>query len=130
MVYIVPKYSTYSIGGYDPEYSWSRDSTDGHVEGAELSEHRDYDGFEVEGSGPFYAVVVGYSTGDTFGNDFTACVPFASTDREEANAWAERVNPNGVRDDDRGYYWPWVGYFEQLRSVEVYSVVDTYRKVW
>lgn len=129
MAYIVPKYSTYSTGGYDPDDSWSRDSTDGHVNGAELSEHRDYDGFEVEGSGPFYAVVVGYMTGNTFGSDFTACIPFASADKEEANEWAERVTPSGVTGSDRTY-WPWVGYFESLRTVEVYSVGDTYRKVW
>lgn len=130
MAYIVPKFTRYSTGGYDPTDSWSRDSTDGSVSGAELSEHRDYDGFEVEGSGPFYAVVVGYMTGDTFGSDFTACVPFASSDKEEANKWAERVYESGVYNDDRSYYWPWVGYFESLRSVEVYSVGDTYRKVW
>lgn len=128
MAYIVPKYSTYSIGGYDPDDSWSRDSTDGSVNGAELSEHRDYDGFEVEGSGPFYAVVVGYMTGDTFGSDFTACIPFASADKEAVNDFAERVSPQGVTDSD--HYWPWVGYFESLRTVEVYSVGDTYRKVW
>lgn len=128
MAYIVPKFTTYNTGGYDPDDSWSRDSTDGSVNGAELSEHYDYDGFEVEGSGPFYAVVVGYMTGDTFGSDFTACIPFASTDKEEVNDFAERVNPQGVTDGD--CYCPWVGYFEQLRTVEVYSVGDTYRKVW
>lgn len=129
MACIVPKFTRYSIGGYDPEDSWSRDSTDGEVTGAELCKHNDFDGFKVDGDGPFYAVVVGYTTGDTFGSDFTACVPFASEDREEANEWAERVNQSGVEGSDKTY-WPWVGYFEALRTVQVYLVGDTYRKVW
>lgn len=125
---IVPVYMTYNAGGKVDNDPWSRDSTDGHVTGAELSEHRDYDGFTVEGTGPFYAVVVGYLTGDTFGYDFRACVPFASSILEEANEYASRVNENGVEGSDD--YCLWVGYFERLQSVEVFEVSNRFRRLW
>lgn len=76
-----------------------------------------------------YVVVVGYTSGDTFGRDggHTAVVDAfteanAAEDLMEAVAdnkdGAYQMTHNGVE-----YYCPWVGYFEHMEEVNVWEVV-------
>lgn len=76
-----------------------------------------------------YVVVVGYTSGDTFGRDGGhTCVLDAFTDPDKAKALMDavaetkqdsdyRLTHNGVE-----YYCPWVGYFEHMEEVNVWEV--------
>lgn len=137
-MYITAIYETHNVGGYDPDDSWSRDSTDGRVLGAKVIEHKDYDAVAYTGDGPVYAVIVGYTTGNTFGHDFRAVVVDVFGDKTDAEDLADTIrrlygNYNHSKTytfEHKGkeYDADWVGYFESLQSVGSY-LVDT-DKVW
>lgn len=91
-----------------------------------------FDSVEVpdwkEGTDTIYAVVVSYSTGDTFGRcEGCLAIPIAFVDVKEANAIAKQIDQESKQgvDGDRfqdptyGFYKSWTGYFEHKNGVEV-----------
>jgi len=111
---------TYSIGGYDPEDSWSRDSTEGscYVTGATIVEKDGYDTLgveeEISQGDTIYLVWAEYTTGDSFGRDggnYELLEVF--TDKQTA---CDRVTH---WENITGYSVPWNGYFECLDGVNV-----------
>lgn len=111
---------TYSIGGYDPEDSWSRDSTEGscYVTGATIVEKDGYDTLGVEediSSGDtIYLVWAEYTTGDSFGRDagnYELLEVFT-----DAQAACDRV---AYWENISDYSVPWIGHFESLDGVHV-----------
>jgi hypothetical protein len=137
----------WSTGGYDPEDSWSRDSTDGtwSIDGYRESTGK-YGDFVYVGSTdlPVYVIAVGYSTGDSFGRDGGQYEILAATnDEEKAKNLVLKLN----KDLSEGYKWTtgneignqvtfiddegkeetiytgtWKGYFEGCDSIEYYEV--------
>ncbi|AVD99299.1 hypothetical protein SEA_BILLNYE_116 [Streptomyces phage BillNye] len=82
---------------------------------------------EAEPGDTVYAVIVRYSTGDTFGREegLAICLDvFTDADKAEELAKAARevdefrMTVNGVE-----YYVSWVGYFEHLEDVVVEELV-------
>jgi hypothetical protein len=139
MYCIIPEYKEWNVGGEDPNDSWSRDSFDGEVTGVTVSSTKDYNGVGVE-SLPAYAVVVGYTTGDTFGHNFTATVVDAFETYEEAQGLAQEIDrvygvweygtrkPYEFEFNGKEYYASWNGYFEHLESVDVFPVEQRFSK--
>jgi len=89
-----------------------------------------FDSVEVpdwkEGTDTIYAVMVHYSTGDTFGRcEGCIAIPIAFVDLNEANAVAKKIDQESKNSDDRfsdptyGFYKSWTGYFEHTDGVEV-----------
>jgi len=125
----------------DVPYSY-RGSTNGRVTNVtaavsnQAQAHRSYRGGEslvkempdVSAGDTVYVVVVGYTSGDTFGRDggHTAVLD-AFTDPQGAEELMEaaadnrsdyKMTVNGVE-----YYCPWVGYFEHQEECHVWEVV-------
>ncbi len=77
-----------------------------------------------------YAVIVRYSTGDTFGREegLAICVD-VFTDEAKADALAEVIRDHGsdgefrINHEGVEYYCSWVGYFESLEDVLVETLV-------
>jgi len=84
-----------------------------------------------------YAVVVEYTTGDSFGRDGGQSVVLDFfTDPQEAADLAQRATDHDYNKDGFGfeyngkdYYTSWCGYFESLDSIQVWDVVirDKYK---
>jgi hypothetical protein len=132
--------TSYNVGGHDQNDEWSRDSSEGDywVTGVRLS-----GGFrDVVESAPgetfkegdeVHVVYVVYTTGDTFGSDGGHSSLLVATKDIEialaAEAWAKKVNDFGTCDEEwaRGMKSPpypaWVGYFERLDAVRIFSGV-------
>lgn len=77
-------------------------------------------GFETELEPPFYVIYATYTTGDTFGSNFDArivgvCKEFA----EATELMDEAENFTGYGELSNGFYVPWTGYFESLKSLDV-----------
>jgi hypothetical protein len=80
------------------------------------------------GTDTVYAILVHYSTGDTFGRT-EGCIdiPIAFVSVEEANKVAKEINSfdkrsntdDQLRDPKYGFYKGWTGYFESMTGVEV-----------
>jgi len=74
-----------------------------------------------------YAVIVRYSTGDTFGREDgqTVCLDvFLDKSRaEELAEAAQRADEFRMTVNDVEYYVGWVGYFESLEDVSVETLV-------
>lgn len=85
---------------------------------------------DVNAGDTVYAVVVVYTTGDSFGRDGGQTkVLDAFTDPAEAAALAQRATEHDSNKDGYGfqhngvdYYTPWCGYFESLDSIDVWDV--------
>lgn len=77
-----------------------------------------------------YAVIVRYSTGDTFGREdgLAICID-VFTDKAKADSLAQAVESHGDNGEFRmhhegiEYYCSWVGYFEHLEDVLVEELV-------
>jgi hypothetical protein len=74
-----------------------------------------------------YVVVVGYTSGDTFGRDggHTAVLDaFADPDMAEELMEAAAENTDEYKMTFKGveYYCPWVGYFENMEEINVWEV--------
>jgi hypothetical protein len=93
----------------------------------------DSHGKDIPGAGAgdtLYAVVVEYSTGDTFGRDGgQSKVLDFFTDPEEAAALAQRATEHNYGTDGFGfdhngehYSTLWCGYFESLDSIDVWDI--------
>lgn len=109
-----------SLGGFDPDDSWSRDSTDGTVtvHGARRVDKDRYGTLSVAGDiaagTPVFLVWAQYSTGDSFGSDGGQYELLeVLTDKTAAEARAAFYR--SVTD----YSVPWNGYFENLDFVRV-----------
>lgn len=103
-----------------------------YLESAERSYYGDGHGKEIEGAkrgDTVYAVVVEYTTGDTFGRDGgQSKVLDVFTDPKEAADLAQRAEDHDYSTDGFGfehngvdYYTPWCGYFESLDKIEVWE---------
>lgn len=84
---------------------------------------------EVSPGDTLYVVVVGYTSGDTFGRDggHTAVLD-AFTDADAAEELMEAAVENRDREykmvhNGVEYYCPWVGYFENMEEINVWEVV-------
>lgn len=111
---------TYNIGGYDPEDSWSRDSTEGscYVTGATIVEKDGYDTLGVEEDisrgDTIYLVWAEYTTGDSFGSD-GGNYELLEVFIDKQMAWDRVSYWENISD----YSVPWNGYFEYLDGVRV-----------
>ena len=138
-MFIVPEYTETLVKDRDPTDRWSGREYTGKVTGATIDPHGGYHGVEVEGDGPWYAVVVGYKTGDTFNTGFAAVVVDAFQNAAEANALAEFLDKEysdwyrtrqysstggTFTFNGKEYYPAWTGYFEHFVSVGVYAVSE------
>jgi hypothetical protein len=121
-------------------YSW-RGATNGRVSNVTAAEsgreasHRNYgseslvkDMPDVAPGDTLYVVVVGYTSGDTFGRDggHTAVLDaFTDADAAEelAEAASENVSDYQMTHNGVEYYCPWVGYFEHMEECHVWEVV-------
>ncbi len=104
-----------------------------YLEETERQYYGDGHGKVIEGAAPgdtVYAVVVEYTTGDTFGRDGgQSKVLDVFTDAAEAAALAQRAEEHNYNTDGFGfthngvdYYTPWCGYFESLDKIEVWDI--------
>jgi hypothetical protein len=133
---------TKSVGGYNPDDSWSRDSSEGGISAVHArtlregeDEHSYYYGMSWQGEldvlpgDTVFAVVAAYTTGDTFGYDggnAQVLDAFVYDDRAKAyelQKAAEKATYGGFTFYGKEYYPNWVGYFESLDSLQVYPVV-------
>lgn len=133
---------TENLGGYDPEYRWSRDSThtENTVTGISIP-RKSYDkdlcvDFEVKEGVTYYLLWADYETGDSFGRDSgqTEWVAlYESKDIAEKAANILRDNYDNKRNQyevtipltenkEMSFYIPWKGYFEHLNYLEVTPV--------
>lgn len=121
-------------------YSY-RGSTNGRVTNVTAAEsgreaaHRNYgseslvkDMPDVAPGDTLYVVVVGYTSGDTFGRDggHTAVLDaFTDTDAAEdlMDQAAENRSDYKMVHNGTEYYCPWVGYFENMEEINVWEVV-------
>lgn len=116
----------WSTGGYDPEDSWSRDSTDGTVSILSAVKVKDYEydtlctENSIEVGDVVYLVWAQYSTGDSFGQDGGQYELLEICMSREA-ATERKKYYEGVTD----FSVPWSGYFENLDFVEVQSFIVT-----
>lgn len=120
MVHVGVRYHTYiSRKPYDD--GWDRGDTSGSIDGVFISERdydRSYSGMDTDLEPPFYVVYASYTTGDTFGNDFAACVVGVVKEESEAIALSDEARDfSGFGSLSNGFYVPWNGYFESLISV-------------
>lgn len=135
---------THSTGGYDPEDSWSRDSThtDWTFTGLFTCDPNNYYGseaFEVDAEvgDVLHCVCVIYSTGDSFGTDTGDRCNVIGVYKTLEEAWAvkklieadahtrfeygESGNHVTLPDGAKLYTGSWKGYFESLDRVTVDS---------
>lgn len=141
-----PKYSkvyvrcdlAYSTGGgalSDEMYS-ERETEYRHYEVEDFFLLKRPEGFGIDpvivpdwkdGTDTIHAVIVHYSTGDTFGRS-EGCIdiPIAFVSVEEANKVAKEINcfdkkskNEQFQDSKYGFFKSWTGYFEYLEGVEV-----------
>lgn len=126
---------TESTGGYDPEDSWSRDSTDTtwSFSGVYVAENPKYwEDLEIDISDDMkdkelYCVVAVWSDGDSFGNDIgrNAEIISCHIDKDEAIAASKVLEEENCEGKDLGCgykapsYLPWDGYFESLDYIEI-----------
>jgi len=133
-----------NVGGYDPDDPWSRDSTVGGVSGATARTLRDGEDessyfygeawqgdLDAKRGDMVYAVIVGYTTGDTFGTDggnAEVVDVFADADREKAYDLADAIEGfqkgsfGQFESHGKEYYYNWSDYFGGLDSVHVYPI--------
>lgn len=119
--------TSHNNDGDDDGGRWSyRGTTSGYVSNVYVSDSNynySYRGFETPLDPPFYVVYAEYTTGDTFGSDFEACIVGVEKDAETADALAtEARNKTGFGELSNGFYVPWNGYFEHLDSIHVRRV--------
>jgi hypothetical protein len=98
-----------------------RGTTSGHVDKVYIS-NNDYNygyrGMETDLHPPFFVVYADYTTGDTFGSDYEACIVGIVKTEEEADALAfEARERRGSGSLSNGFYVPWIGYFESLQGI-------------
>lgn len=125
---------SWSTGGYDPEDSWSRDSTDGTVDirGAVKVKEDGYDTLAIEKDVSVGDVVclvwAQYSTGDSFGRD-GGQYELLEVVADRAEAEGRKHHYENVKHDGtygaEGAYLPWFGYFESLDGIYVDAFVVT-----
>jgi hypothetical protein len=125
---------TWSTGGYDPEDSWSRDSTDGTVDivGAVKVEGDGYDILgidkELTVGDVIYLVWAQYTTGDSFGRDgaqYELLEVFTNrVEAEKRRKYYEEAKDDGSY-GEKGPYLSWFGYFENLDGVYVEGLALT-----
>lgn len=143
-VYIEFDTYTHSTGGYDPDDSWSRDSTSSTWEvigyTTEEPKYARYSASVSSVDGNIYAVVVDYGTGDSFGHD-DGCFCFidAFSSPEKAHALADAIAKDANKDycynggnnvtyiNDAGETvvaatYTWKGYFEHFNYCRVVTV--------
>lgn len=141
---------TWTTRQADPNDEWDRDDTVGRVTGVSAyvdTRDNSYYGdslardLDVRPGDTVYAVVVGYTSGDTFGSDGGhAKVMDIFTTRAEAEALCAHLKTYEDKGDFSAEYngveynHPWVGYFELLDSLEVWDAsvrnapADPYRR--
>jgi hypothetical protein len=127
-----------NVGGLDPSDSWSRNSFEGdywvtgvHLSGGMRDEVESPKDETFEVGDTVHVVYVVYTTGDTFGSDGgNSKVLVATKDIEVARAaekWAREVSGFGHCTEswaeymERPPYPSWVGYFETLDDVRIYT---------
>jgi len=142
---------TYSVGGYDPDDKWSRDSTEGNVtvKGIEEVDEKEYSEL-VLSDGPLdnvYLLWCEYTTGDSFGRDggqFEAVMLHRNIEAARENARRIRAHNEGegkgrtpgafsvtlLTDEGEEFmcHTPWNGYSETLDDVNVEKVLPTYKE--
>lgn len=133
----------YQTSEPDPDDSWDRGTTATEITNVRAVEaEEEYASYRtviadlpVESGDTVYAVIVRYSTGDTFGNDtgqYRVMDVFATEDEAQElskavldqtrNAHNDRLVPYELTHNDKTYYTDWFGYFEQFESVGVHCV--------
>lgn len=127
-----------NLGGYDPTDEWSRDSFRTHPHS--FSAHKsDLGEFEVpDGTDIVKAVVAVYSTGDTFGYDEgnVQVMDVFDNDKDALGLYRVLENPKYevVKNGQTIYQWErefkgksyhpsWFGYFEQLESLDIKTLI-------
>ena len=141
------KTCTMNLGGFDPEDSWSRDSTSQHHEilGIEEVPEGGYSDLVADDEGPYYLLYVIYNTGDSFGRDdgqiefvflhTNQCMGYKNITRINEHYQTDGGMYYGNKDyakfsvcllDDNGeefkLHVPWTGFFEDLVDVELVEV--------
>lgn len=132
--------TSYNVGGRDPDDDWSRDSSEGdywvtgvHISGGIRDTVESAPGERIKVGDAIHVVYVVYTTGDTFGYDGGHSSRLVATKSIEiaqaAEAWAKAVNDFGSCEEGwaKGMkslpYPAWVGYFERLDAVRIFSGV-------
>ena len=135
---IVVETTVHNVGGEDPEDSWSRDSTEGHVDNVyaieteEESRESYYDDpikdIDVDYGDSVYAVVVDYESGDTFGRDggyYQVIDVFDNSEDADALLALARAYDTGkssvLEYKGKQYYASWKGYFEYTQSIDIWE---------
>jgi hypothetical protein len=153
MKYFKVLYDTYthSVGGYDPDDEWSRDSTEGTVtvKGIKEVDEKSYSDLFLS-DGPLdkvYLLWCEYTTGDSFGRDggqFEGVMLHRNLDAARENARRIRAHNEGegkghgknaytvtlLTDEGEEFKCdtPWNGFFETLDSVNIELVSLSYKE--
>lgn len=138
-VLITVNTNTYETRHPSPGDKWDRGDTRGEVVAvrAHYSEGDQYDpihyraeSFDVPGATPgtvVYAVIADYETGDTFGRRGGSYqILDVFTDSNEAYDLASVAKTTRVFSfewNGTDYYADWVGYFERLQDIRVWTLV-------
>lgn len=125
----------------DPDDDWDQGSSDGSITGvaAVYREEGSDRGFRGMGWGDgnydidaqpgdiVYTVIAKYGTGNTFGSEgcqISVMDVFTnSKDAEKLYYGLKDVSDYQVTVEGRDYYIPWVGYFEWIQSLDIYTLV-------
>lgn len=133
---------TESMGGYDPENEWSRDSTEttNRVLSAHLKKDQSYHSmpmdFKVDKGDDVFIVWAEYTTGDSFGRDggnVELVLAFESYDKAEMcekkikehynNGDSYTLDLKSSSGKDISFFVPWKGYFESLDCVNIDKIM-------
>ena len=102
-VHIYGRKNTHNTGGYDPEDSWSRDSTSTSWSVMGCGEnvpdrHQSFDDIETDLTGTLFAVYAIHSSGDSFGHDECAYfeVIWVYDDADKAQAAIQKIKDHAA----------------------------------